>query len=335
MPRPPRSPNRIHLIAPANPLRLDLPLFGVETVDAYVALVKEYLPPDLRLTYDRRVLHAEEFPWNGGRQDDVARIRDLQRAIDDPQTLALVAANGGAYLTRLLPHLRLDALQKRAQPLWVMGFSEISTLVAWFGSQRAGRGLYWLCPNWLGHRIKPVDAARAAFAEFWRTLPTVLADRRPTDCQYLDFGPICGELVQGRVTSGRVRLVGGCLAVIANAIGGELGRSIRPAGKWIFLEDVKESPYRIDRHLAALKLAGWFERAAGVILGDFRMTHHDTQPATLDILRYHLPRDRKVPIVLSRSFGHTWPMVPIAVNRPVPLTVRRREVTIVASGLRD
>ena len=324
-------PDRVHLIAHANPLAPDAARFGL-SVREYVGFARAHLPPPLRLTCDLRLLHVVEDPWHGGRADDARRIADLQSAINDLRTLAIVAASGGAYLARILPHLELSSLARRKTPLWALGFSEMSTLVGWVASFRGGRGLYWLCPNWLGSNIKPAERAREALAEFWHVLPDLFAGTTPPQTRHLDFSPVRGELVRGRVRSGWVRLVGGCLAVLAAVTGGPLGRRLRPDGKWLMLEDIKETPYRIDRHLAALKLAGWFERAAGVLIGDFHALHENTQPAVLELLRFHLPKARQVPVVVTRSFGHVWPMSPILLNRRVPMEVRGRSVTIYAAG---
>jgi len=320
--------NRVHLIAHARPIGPDITRFGFADADEYVAFIREHLPPPLRLTCNRRLIAAEEDPWNGGRVDDATRIRDLQSAIDDPKTVAVVAAGGGAYFSRIVPHLNLSSLARRRQPLWTLGFSEMTTLVNLVASYRGGRGLYWLCPNWLAWHVRPVDAARSTFAEFWRVLPEILAGRQPAEISEFSFGPIQGELVTGRVRSSRVRLVGGCLAVLAANVGGKTGHRLRPDGKWLLLEDIKESPYRIDRHLAALKVAGWLDRVAGLVAADFRMMNQDTQPAVLELLKYHLPKDRRVPIITTRSLGHVWPMVPVLLNRPLAMSVRRRDVTI-------
>ena len=350
-----RAPNRVHLLAHANPLEPDLARFGFGSVEEYVEFARTNLPPPLRITCDLRVLKAVEAPWHGGRTDDAARIRDVQGALADPRTLALVALSGGAYFSRLLPHIDFDILRERRTPLWALGFSEMTTLLAHISIYRCGRSLYWLCPNWLGARIKPESDARAALAEFWRTLPTVFgfpalrapsasegsnpaaanlgiknpsaSEGSPSHSAHLHFGPIVGQLALGRLRgpTGRpasVGLIGGCLSVLAAAIGGPLGRRLRPDGKWLILEDIKESPYRIDRHLAALKLAGWFERVAGIIVGDFRMLNEDTQPAVLELLKYHLPRAANLPVVITRSFGHIWPMVPVLLNRAVPVSIR-------------
>jgi muramoyltetrapeptide carboxypeptidase len=268
-----------------------------------------------------------EHPWHGGRADDAERVKDLQGALADRRTVAIVAASGGGYLTRILPHLKFDVLARRTTPLWALGFSEMSTFVNYIASFRCGRGLYWLCPNFLGWRLNPQEVARAALAEFWRVLPEIFAGRVPVDTQHLLFGPLVGQVVSGKARSGPVRLVGGCLAVLA-AIAGPLAKRIRPDGRWLLIEDIKEAPYRVDRHLAAFKLAGWFEKIAGVIVGDFHMMNEDTQPAVVELLKYHLPARRSVPIITTRSFGHVWPMVPVLLNRPLAMTVRGGSVTI-------
>jgi muramoyltetrapeptide carboxypeptidase len=94
------------------------------------------------------------------------------------------------------------------------------------------------------------------------------------------------------------------------------------------LEDIKETPYRIDRFLAALKIAGWFDRCAGVLVGDFCSGQTDTQPAVLELLRYHLPDPLHTPVVTTRSFGHIWPLAPVPINRPLRLDLRRSKVCI-------
>jgi muramoyltetrapeptide carboxypeptidase len=325
-------PDRVHVIAHANPLGPDAKRFGFADVREYVAHARRHLPRPLRLTCDPRLLRAVERPRSGGRRDDGLRIRDLQGALEDPRTLAIVALSGGAYFARLLPHLDFTVLRQRTQPLWALGFSEMTTLVNAVASYPCGRGVYWLCPNWLSSQLKPADHARDALAEFWRVLPDFIAGRAGPEARHLHFGPIEGRLVTGPLRSGKVRLVGGCLAVLTAILGGPLGRRLRPDGKWLMIEDIKEAPYRLDRQLAALKIAGWLDRPAGLLVGDFHMFHEDTQPAVLELLRYHLPRERRVPVVTTRSFGHVWPLVPVMLNRPVRLDVRGRAVTIRADG---
>jgi muramoyltetrapeptide carboxypeptidase len=320
--------NRIHLIAHANPAMKDVKKYGFADTTAYLHFVREHLPAPLRLTCSQPLLEAVEDEDRGGRDDDAARIRDLQNALDDPRTLAIVAAAGGAYFARLLPHLDFSPLATRKTPLWTLGFSEMTTLVNLVASYRQGRGLYWLCPNYLAWKIRPPRRARAAFAEFWQTLPLVLADCPPTRAAHLKFGKIAGRVIAGNVRCGPVRLIGGCLSVLVAMLAGPLGRRLRPDGCWLAIEDVGEDPYRTDRHLAALKIAGWFDRLAGILIGVFHKEENDQLSTVVDYLSYHLPPRRRLPIVASRSFGHVWPMVPLPINRRLPMTVAGRRVTI-------
>lgn len=325
--------NRIHMIAHANPLGPDVLRFGLEDVDEYVAFVRRQLPDSMKLTCDMKLLRVEEDPWHAGRHDDAARVKDIQGALADKKTLAIVAASGGAYFSRILPHIKFDVLSSRREPLWVLGFSEMSPLVGIVAGYRCGRALYWLCPNWAGYRIRPPEAARAALGEFWRVLPDVLAERKPAVVQHLSFEPVMGEVVAGRPRGGKVRIVGGCLAVLAALVGSPHAKRLRPDGRWLMLEDIKESPYRIDRHLAALKHAGWLDKPAGLLIGDFHMMNTDTQPAVIELLKYHLPATRKIPVVTTRAIGHVWPMTPVRLNHPVEMNVRAGRVTIQACGL--
>ncbi len=279
-----------------------------------------------------KTFDAVEDQYRGGRRDDAARIRDLQDALDDPSTLAIVAAAGGAYVSRILPRLDFSPLANRKTPLWALGFSEMTNFVNLVASYRGGRGLYWLCPNYLAWKIKPRTQARAAFAEFWRTLPFVLEDRTPPAVEHLALGTVGGRLARGRVESGPIRLVGGCLSVLVAMLAGRLGKRLRPAGRWLAIEDVGEAPYRIDRHLATLKTAGWFDRVAGVLVGAYHAKGQDQIPAVLELLRYHTPSDRRLPIVTTRAFGHVWPMTPLELNRRLLLHVHGRPVTAGSAG---
>jgi muramoyltetrapeptide carboxypeptidase len=335
-----RSPDRVHLIAHAGPPQADIARFGFTDAGQYIAFIRRQLPAPLRLTCARRFFEVEEDEPHGGRADDDARVRDLQAALNDPRTLAIVAAKGGAYFARILPHLDFSALARRRTPLWALGFSEMTTLVNVVASYRGGRGLYWLCPNYLAWRIRPARQAREAFAQFWRVLPALLRGQVPPEAEHLRLSPIRGELVLGKARSEAIQVIGGCLSVLAAALTGPPMRRVRPDGRWLLIEDINEMPYRIDRHLAALKIAGWFDRISGVLVGDFHMNRNvaadprvGRQPdnqvrSVVEILKLHLPRGRRLPVVTTRSVGHVWPMLPVPINAPLRMSLARRTVTI-------
>jgi muramoyltetrapeptide carboxypeptidase LdcA involved in peptidoglycan recycling len=221
-----------------------------------------------------------------------------------------------------------SSLSRRASPLWVLGFSEMTSLVNIVASYRMGRGVYWLCPNYLAWKIRPPGSARAAFGEFWRRLPDWIERefRGPSLNPFL-LGPLQAERIAGRIEPGKARLIGGCLSVLTPLLSGATGRRLRPDGRWLLVEDINEAPYRIDRCLAALKLAGWFERLAGVLVADFHTGAEDQQPAVVELLSYHLPRRTAPAIAVTRAAGHVWPMAPALMNRPLSVRVAGVRVT--------
>ena len=321
-------PNRIHLIAHAGSAIKDVKRFGFSDAAALFAEVRRCLPEPYKLTGSPRFLEVDTDEKKAGRRDDAARVKDLQAAIDDPRTLAIVAANGGAYFSRILPDIDFSSLEKRRAPLWALGFSEMTTLVNIIASYACGRGLYWLCPNYMAWKIKPREAARKAHAEFWENLPDILSGQKPANLDYVDLSPIRGKLVSGVAEDGPVRIVGGCLSVFTAMLTGKLGRGVTPKNRWLAMEDINEPPYRIDRYLASLKIAGWFESIAGILIGDFHTGHDNQQQAVLELLKFHLPRVRKLPIVTTSCFGHTWPIVAVPINRTLRMTVRGKNVEI-------
>lgn len=343
---------RIHFVCPAGPLTRDLERFGTRSAAAYLALVRQCVPDALAWTTDARLFRTVEDEQRGGRRDDAARIRDLQSALDDPATVAIVAARGGAYLTRILPHLDFSPLTGRGRPLAVFGFSELTTLVNLAATYPRGRGVYWLCPNFLAWKIQPRSRAMAAMGEFWRIIAQIAvgdgadaprrgqavhADDAFAHDAALPLHDVTAKIASGRVRPGFAPIIGGCLSVLAAAAGTPLFRRLRPDGRWLAIEDIHEAPYRIDRYLATLKLLGWFERVAGVLVGDF---HADEQPdqrrAVLELLRFHLPAHHPPPVAMTRDFGHTWPIVPVPIGRAVRVTVRGDTVRFgTAAAFRD
>jgi muramoyltetrapeptide carboxypeptidase len=118
------------------------------------------------------------------------------------------------------------------------------------------------------------------------------------------------------------RLVGGNLAVLSALMGTPYAPDWR--GALLFLEEIREAPYRIDRMLTQLKQVMPFEQAAGILLGVFRRSvdspeSSDAEPRlSLDMAIDDHFRGLRVPAVYGMSFGH------ISHNLTLPLGVRAR-----------
>jgi muramoyltetrapeptide carboxypeptidase len=198
----------------------------------------------------------------------------------DPDVDAILCARGGYGATRLLPRLVPEAVAAAAKP--VVGFSDITALHALWA--RAGVRSYHagMVAN-LGRADEPVREAWAAALEGALDPPSWPVE----------------ELVAGETTG---RLTGGNLAVLVALLGTPFVPPLD--GAILFLEDVGERPYRIDRMLTQLTQAGWFSRCAGVALGAFTEGAPGPDGACLaDVLDERLGK-LGIPVVSGIPSGH-------------------------------
>src|SRR5262249_44475558 len=99
----------------------------------------------------------------------------------------------------------------------------------------------------------------------------------------------------------RGRLLGGNLTLICSTLGTPY--AIEPKGAILFMEDVNEAPYRIDRYLSQLRLAGVLDAVAGVVLGNFTTKEAKDSKEIERVLREYFA-SAKVPIVMNFPVGH-------------------------------
>ncbi len=189
--------------------------------------------------------------------DDAARAADLNAAFADPDVRAVVAVRGGSGAARLLPLLDYDAI--RTHPKVLLGYSDITAL---HSGIHARTGLVTFHgPNgtgsWNGFNA---DQFRRLFFEREAMV-------------YRNRVEAGDELVPRRnrtltITGGRAQgeLVGGNLTVLTALAGSPYLPDFR--GKVLFLEDVSEAPYRIDRMFSTLRLMGALDGLAGFIFGE-------------------------------------------------------------------
>ena len=327
----------IHLCAPASPGQVVFETLGVRGARELIRLAQDAVGPAYRVRGRPSLIEATLDDNKGGRSDDAARVRELEEVMSNDEVAAMVAVRGGAWLTRILPQIDFHALDRRKKRLAVIGFSEITPLVNLVGAHRRGYGYYYMTPGFppIGmarygrlniskiaprKRMSPKEATRFAqrwaakqaterFNGYFREVVELVEKRRPTR-------KLTGTLVSGNLpTSSRATVIGGCLTLVTPLAAGAFASRLNPRGKWIALEDLEETPYRIDRQLAHLKLAGWFERCTGVLIGDFHEGDEDHAKKVVALLKYHLPAKRRIPIVVSKQFGHIWPQVPLPIGR--------------------
>lgn len=194
--------------------------------------------------------------------EDPARADDLNRFFADPKIDAIFAVRGGYGAQRILPYLDYDVIRRNPKPL--IGFSDITALHSAIHTQTGLVTFHG--PNLLS-RFNPYTYEAFAKVLIRPTPPTRVAEPprfSPSAPGDIDRDNRLTTIVPG---AARGPLIGGNLTVLS----GLMGTPYQPDfdGRILFLEDVQEAPYRIDRMLTQLWLAGVFDQVAGVALGKF------------------------------------------------------------------
>lgn len=230
---------------------------------------------------------------------DEERAADLQWAVDDPDLDAIWALRGGYGGLRTLGLVDLAALAER--PRAFIGFSD-NTIIH---LALLRRGLVSFHGPHAGAATLP-PLAEACFRH-------VLMSAEPAGTLPLAPDPAQTTSLAGGVAEGR--LVGGNLALVASSCGTAYQPSAE--GRILFLEDVGEPLYRIDRMLMQLRLSGVMNGVAGLAFGRFTELPAGEEALLEDVLREAIA-PLGVPAVLGLPFGHddnSWTM---------PLGVRAR-----------
>lgn len=238
---------------------------------------------------------------------DVQRAEEFQRLYLDPDVAALFATRGGWGAARMLPHL--DAARiAAAPPKAVVGMSDVVALFAYLHAVAGVGAVHGPCLAAPGHLA---SAGRDANLADLRTL--LFEPERPQrhPCTLL-HAPAGAGAAMGSVTG---RLVGGNLAVLAALAGTPW--ALETAGCLVFLEDVNEPPYRIDRLLTQLRQAGHLDAAAGVVFGQLEGCDGEPPGLLADVLR-DVFRDAPFPVASGLASGHG------ARNHPLPLGAAAR-----------
>ena len=226
---------------------------------------------------------ASHFQFAG---TDSERLDDLQTALDDPETAAIICSRGGYGTVRIIEKLNCTDFLK--YPKWLVGFSDITIL--------------HVCMNNLG--VATIHGAMPRYFFDENGLPT---ENLNSLMQLLS-----GKKVQYSVKSekankpGKVsgELVGGNLSIISSLQGTKY--EIDTFGKILFLEDIDEFLYHTDRMIHQLKLSGKLDNLAGLILGDFTDMKDNESPfgKTVHEIVSEAVEDFSYPVCFGFPAGH-------------------------------
>ncbi|NUP12271.1 MAG: LD-carboxypeptidase [Polyangiaceae bacterium] len=253
-----------------------------------------FLRERYRLRFDRGI-----FSRRGYLAGDDARRRDeLAAAIADPDVRAIIAARGGYGASRYCHELAWDRLA--ADPKWIVGFSDVTALHV----EAARVGVASLHAPHLTALGRADARGRAAWID---------AVEEPTRPRRFDgLEPIAKGHVEGPLVGGNLTLLHACAAS---------GRLVLPEGAILFLEDVGERPYRIDRMLTTLMAGGHLRAVRGIVLGDFTDCHTGADGVRIDDVLTERLASLGIPLAAGLPAGHAHRNEPLVLGAVAELDV--------------
>lgn len=248
---------------------------------------------------------AEPFDYLAGA--DAQRARDLEQALTDPAYAAVVLAKGGYGAQRTLEHLDWRAVQAaRPAPRHVVGFSDVTALQEAVLCRLGWTSLYAAMPaTWYLQQERAAESLRAQ-------LFTPDSARLLT---FADGDPIVPGTAEGVV-------LGGCATLLSSSLGTDC--SIPAAGSILFLEDVDEELFRLDRVFTQLRRAGYLEGVKAVLTGTFDECGAPADVRCLIVDRFG---DLGVPVLAGADIGHGIALQALPIGQRARLDVDARTLS--------
>ncbi|WP_431004851.1 S66 peptidase family protein [Tenacibaculum sp. TC6] len=281
----------IAIVAPAGILKN-----RKEIIDKAKALAESW---GLKVVYGKHLFNQNHH--FAGTDDE--RCQDFQEALDNPSVKAIWSARGGYGSVRILD--KLDFTQFKKHPKWIIGYSDITafhnhihnlgieTLHAMMGTSMQDK------PEEIAETIETFR--KALFGE--NLLYSILSSK------YNREGKVEGELV------------GGNIAILTSMLGSNSQISI--AGKVLFVEEIGEYKYSIDRMLQSLKRAGYFAKVKAVVVGDMTKIKKNTTPwgsSIEQLILEVLPKN--IPVMFNFPAGHEPDNRALIMGRDVKLSIQ-------------
>ncbi|MDJ1502171.1 LD-carboxypeptidase [Xanthocytophaga agilis] len=252
---------------------------------------------------------AEHFQFAG---TDRQRTKDLQRMLDAPEIEAIFCVRGGYGTTRIIDNLDFTRFQQ--YPKWVIGYSDITALhlhIHTLGIQSVHATMPLLFTRDSEQSIKSLKVALGL-----ETAPT------------LNYS----SLTIKRKGTANGQLIGGNLSLLVSCIG--TSSDVDTTGKILFLEDIDEYLYHIDRMMIQLKRAGKLRNLAGLIVGHFTAIKDNEKPFGKDVneIIWDAVKEYTYPVCVGFPVGHEPENHALVCGKTVQLIATAKQVSITLSA---
>jgi muramoyltetrapeptide carboxypeptidase len=242
---------------------------------------------------------------------DEERLADLQKMLDDKNIKAVLCARGGYGFSRIIDKISFKKFKKN--PKWIIGFSDVTVLHSHIFSN---------------YKIATLHAPMAAaFNEGGFSQPYVQSLKTALEGTPADY-EVAGHNLNKEGKAKGI-LVGGNLCLLAHLIGS--GSDINTKNKILFLEDVGEYLYNVDRLFLQLKRSGKLDKLKGLIIGGFTDSKDTERPFGLtsayEIIYEHV-KDYDFPICFGFPVSHSKENYALKIGVKYSLDVKRDSVDL-------
>ena len=241
---------------------------------------------------------------------DEERLKDFQEMLDDDEVSAVLCGRGGYGLTRIIDRISFKKFRKN--PKWLIGFSDITVLHSHI---------------YANYEIATLHAPMAAaFNDGGAVNEYVQSLRRVLKGKEINYN--CASHEFNRLGNATGELVGGNLALLTHLVGSE--SDIKTKNRILFLEDIGEYLYNIDRMMYQLKRAGKLNKLAGLIVGGFTENKDTDRPfgqSAYEIIRDAVS-EYKYPVCFGFPVSHEKENYALKIGVGYKLEVRKSKVSL-------
>ncbi len=253
-----------------------------------------------------KTVGSKYFTFSGTDQE---RAADLQEMLDDKTVKAVLCARGGYGLSRIIEQLDFTAFKQN--PKWVIGFSDITVLHAAL-QQEGFMSIH-------GPMASAFNKGQEG-EPYIKAIKDILEGRKT---QYKTASHVYNKT--GEISA---PMIGGNLCLIAHLIGSK--NSLDTKGKILFIEDIGEFHYNLDRMVLQMKNAGLFDALAGLVVGgfsDMRDDASDIGAGAFEIIQSHI-KEFNYPVCYDFPISHALQNYPIKEGAVYALAISQDGVTL-------
>jgi len=241
---------------------------------------------------------------------DNQRSADFQLALDDKAIKAIWCARGGYGAMRVIDNLNFEKYKEN--PKWIIGYSDITAIHNDLHNNKSESIHGIMCKS-----LEKIDVDNNESISLLKK--TLFGEKLSYTIEGNNYN------IEGNSNG---QLIGGNLTLLHCLLGSE--SSIDTDGKILFIEDLGEYLYHIDRMLISLKRAGYFDNCKGLIVGDFTDMRKNTTPfgRNLKELILDIVKEYDFPVSFGFPAGHGEKNYPMILGREINLEVSKQQSTI-------